>query len=340
MTADGPGQRQRPPRARPQHAVARACRARAGRSCGSGCGRRSPRSPPPRACSSPSPGSDCGSRCRRSAAPSACSCSSCWPSPRRCRCSWCGCRRTNDGLRRLDRASLLPHRPATAIADELVPEASDQFASALWRAHMERALRAASTLRAGIPLPRAGGARSLCAARAGAGPRGRDLLRRRQRAHQARRRGVRLAGRGGAGQLPDRRLGDAADLHRPAAADPAGRCVPASRCAIVAAGVGARRLDAGGALDRQGRLQRRGRGRHRRAARRRCAPAGAGRHRGAPLHHHRHRQRDRARRRRQSGVELHRDSGPRAGDRARQGAGRPDPRRAAACPTRSRTTTA
>jgi uncharacterized protein (TIGR02302 family) len=59
-----------------------------------------------------------------------------------------------DGLRRLDRSSLLPHRPATAIADELVPEANDNFSSALWRAHMERALRAAKTLRAGIPLPR------------------------------------------------------------------------------------------------------------------------------------------------------------------------------------------
>jgi uncharacterized protein (TIGR02302 family) len=61
---------------------------------------------------------------------------------------------TNDGLRRLDRASDLPHRPATAIADDLVPEANDSFAAALWRAHMERVLRAAKTLRAGIPLPK------------------------------------------------------------------------------------------------------------------------------------------------------------------------------------------
>jgi uncharacterized protein (TIGR02302 family) len=60
----------------------------------------------------------------------------------------------HDGLRRLDRTSLLPHRPATAIADEMAPEASDSFATALWRAHMERALRAARTLRAGLPLPR------------------------------------------------------------------------------------------------------------------------------------------------------------------------------------------
>ena len=60
----------------------------------------------------------------------------------------------HDGLRRLDRTSLMPHRPATAIADEMAPEASDSFATALWRAHMERASRAARTLRAGLPLPR------------------------------------------------------------------------------------------------------------------------------------------------------------------------------------------
>ena len=59
----------------------------------------------------------------------------------------------NDGLRRLDRFSLLPHRPATAIADRMAPEAGDQFAVALWRAHLERALRAASALKSGNPSP-------------------------------------------------------------------------------------------------------------------------------------------------------------------------------------------
>ena len=33
-----------------------------------------------------------------------------------------------EGLRRLDRQSLMPHRPATAIADRMAPEAGDQFA--------------------------------------------------------------------------------------------------------------------------------------------------------------------------------------------------------------------
>jgi uncharacterized protein (TIGR02302 family) len=58
-----------------------------------------------------------------------------------------------EGLRRLDRKSLLPHRPATAIADRMAPEAGDPFAVALWRAHLERALRAAESLKAGKPAP-------------------------------------------------------------------------------------------------------------------------------------------------------------------------------------------
>ena len=58
-----------------------------------------------------------------------------------------------EGLRRLDRTSLLPHRPATAIADRMAPEAGDQFAVALWRAHLERALRRAEALKAGTPVP-------------------------------------------------------------------------------------------------------------------------------------------------------------------------------------------
>jgi uncharacterized protein (TIGR02302 family) len=58
-----------------------------------------------------------------------------------------------EGLRRLDRKSLLPHRPATAIADRMAPEAGDSIGVALWRAHLERALRAATALKAGTPVP-------------------------------------------------------------------------------------------------------------------------------------------------------------------------------------------
>ncbi len=60
----------------------------------------------------------------------------------------------SDGLRRLDRNSGLPHRPATAIADEIAAPSADSYSLALWRAHLERALRAARTLKAGAPSPR------------------------------------------------------------------------------------------------------------------------------------------------------------------------------------------
>jgi uncharacterized protein (TIGR02302 family) len=59
-----------------------------------------------------------------------------------------------DGLRRLDRASGLVHRPATAMADELALPARDPNALALWNAHVERARRAAASLKAGPPMPR------------------------------------------------------------------------------------------------------------------------------------------------------------------------------------------
>jgi hypothetical protein len=59
-----------------------------------------------------------------------------------------------DGLRRLDRNSGRPHRPATAIADDIAAPTEDAFSLALWRAHVERALRAAKSLKAGVPMPR------------------------------------------------------------------------------------------------------------------------------------------------------------------------------------------
>ncbi|HVX99261.1 MAG TPA: TIGR02302 family protein [Pseudorhodoplanes sp.] len=57
-----------------------------------------------------------------------------------------------EGLSRLDRG--LVHRPATAIADELAVSSNDPVSLALWRAHVERALKAARGLRAGWPSPR------------------------------------------------------------------------------------------------------------------------------------------------------------------------------------------
>jgi uncharacterized protein (TIGR02302 family) len=59
-----------------------------------------------------------------------------------------------DKLRRLDRNSGLTHRPATTISDKIAGETEDGHAVALWRAHIERALRSARSLKAGLPVPR------------------------------------------------------------------------------------------------------------------------------------------------------------------------------------------
>ena len=61
---------------------------------------------------------------------------------------------TYDGLRRLDRGSGIAHRPATALADEIAAGDRDQVSLALWRAHVEQAVRAAASLKAGMPRPR------------------------------------------------------------------------------------------------------------------------------------------------------------------------------------------
>lgn len=59
-----------------------------------------------------------------------------------------------DGLRRLDRTSALPHRPATAVSDRMATRTADEVATALWRAHLERTLKIARDLKAGLPAPR------------------------------------------------------------------------------------------------------------------------------------------------------------------------------------------
>ena len=61
---------------------------------------------------------------------------------------------TYDGLRRLDRGSGIAHRPATALADEIATGERDQVSLALWRAHVEQAVRTAASLKAGTPRPR------------------------------------------------------------------------------------------------------------------------------------------------------------------------------------------
>src|SRR5437667_2375209 len=59
-----------------------------------------------------------------------------------------------DALRRLDRNSGLPHRPATAMADDIAVPTHDSYSLALWRAHIEPVLRRTKRPRAGTPMPR------------------------------------------------------------------------------------------------------------------------------------------------------------------------------------------
>ncbi len=60
----------------------------------------------------------------------------------------------HDGLRRLDRVSGEPHRPATTVVDHIAANDHDPVSQALWQAHVERALMSARKLKAGWPSPR------------------------------------------------------------------------------------------------------------------------------------------------------------------------------------------
>lgn len=58
-----------------------------------------------------------------------------------------------DAVARLDRESALAHRPATTLSDTLATRPDDPVSAALWRAHLSRAMAAATKLRAGLPAP-------------------------------------------------------------------------------------------------------------------------------------------------------------------------------------------
>ena len=125
-----------------------------------------------------------------------------------------------EGLSRLDRGTGIRHRPATALTDTLATQ--DPVALALWQAQRERTLASLKRIRAGLPSPRLTihdpwALRALVivmmvATYVAAGD---------ERSH-ARRCGLRLEWRAGAGQCPGRCLGDAADLYRQAADHPVG----------------------------------------------------------------------------------------------------------------------
>jgi uncharacterized protein (TIGR02302 family) len=55
--------------------------------------------------------------------------------------------------RRLERATGVPHRPLTALQDQLATDPRDPMARALWQAHQRRMAEAARRLRVGLPSP-------------------------------------------------------------------------------------------------------------------------------------------------------------------------------------------
>ncbi|HEY8032240.1 MAG TPA: DUF4175 family protein, partial [Methylocella sp.] len=60
----------------------------------------------------------------------------------------------DDAIRRIERRSGIPHRPATSYEDTLSSGTSSAATSALWQAHRERLARAIARLRVGNPRPR------------------------------------------------------------------------------------------------------------------------------------------------------------------------------------------
>ena len=201
----------------------------------------------------------------------------------------CACPAPRDALSRLDRGSGLPHRPATAIADELAVTPKDPYSLALWNAHVERALAAARALKSGWPSPRVARrdpyalrALVLIACVATFFAAGGERWKRITAAFDWH--GVVLPAnfRVDAWVIPPAYTG------KPPLILPG--IHPGETAALPADGIGRRagQFDAGGALDRQGQSRRL---RHRRRHAGEGRGAGAGRHRRASLHHHRDRQR-------------------------------------------------
>lgn len=60
----------------------------------------------------------------------------------------------DEAIRRIERASGIPHRPATSYEDTLSASASDPTTQAIWQAHRERMAALFAKLRAGKPHPR------------------------------------------------------------------------------------------------------------------------------------------------------------------------------------------
>ena len=187
-----------------------------------------------------------------------------------------------DGLRRLDRYSGLPHRPATAIADEIATNSATSFGRAVARAYRARAAGRERPARPAQPAPRLAATTPLRCAPLSCAP-GRHVLRGRQRPHAPHRRRLRLAGRDAAANfrvdawvspppytgkppiiLPGLRPGETVQRPR------RWRCRPAARWSSARPGHAS-------ISQRQAVVE---------AAEIRRAERHQRRHRGAPLHHH------------------------------------------------------
>lgn len=59
-----------------------------------------------------------------------------------------------DAIRRIERVSGVPHRPATSFEDTLTAQASDPSTRVIWQAHRERMAAAMARLKPGSPKPR------------------------------------------------------------------------------------------------------------------------------------------------------------------------------------------
>ena len=60
----------------------------------------------------------------------------------------------DEAIRRIEKRSDVPHRPATSYEDTLSSGSSNAATSALWQAHRERLAQAIARLRVGNPRPR------------------------------------------------------------------------------------------------------------------------------------------------------------------------------------------
>ena len=155
----------------------------------------------------------------------------------------------DEALSRLDRGSGIRHRPATALTDTLTLAGPGRAGAVAGAARAHAGLAQAHPRRAAVAAARH--PRSLGAARAGHGDAGRGLLRRRRRARDAGRRGIRLERRAGADQCPRRCLDQPAALYRQAAGHPVGRQQGGRSAAGLRPARGAGRLDADRALLRR-----------------------------------------------------------------------------------------